>query len=32
MKALAKQCKSAGGWDTHGDNFNCLRRKPAAAV
>ncbi len=22
----AKQCKSAGGWDTHGDNFNCLRQ------
>ena len=23
---IAKQCKSAGGWDTHGDNFNCLRK------
>jgi hypothetical protein len=23
---IAKQCKSAGGWDTHGDNFNCLRQ------
>ena len=23
---IANQCKSAGGWDTHGDNFNCLRR------
>ncbi len=23
---LHKQCKSAGGWDTHGDNFNCLRQ------
>ena len=22
---LAKSCKSAGGWDTHGDNFNCLK-------
>lgn len=22
----AAQCKSAGGWDTHGDNFNCLRQ------
>ncbi len=22
----AKQCKSAGGWDTHGDNFNCLKQ------
>lgn len=25
-EATAKQCKSAGGWDTHGDNFNCLRQ------
>jgi hypothetical protein len=25
-ESTAKQCKSAGGWDTHGDNFNCLRR------
>jgi uncharacterized protein (DUF1501 family) len=24
--SIAKQCKSAGGWDTHGDNFNCLRQ------
>lgn len=24
--STAKQCKSAGGWDTHGDNFNCLRQ------
>ncbi len=23
--SLAKKCKSAGGWDTHGNNFNCLR-------
>lgn len=23
--ALASRCKSAGGWDTHGNNFNCLR-------
>lgn len=22
---LAKQCKSAGGWDTHGNNFACLK-------
>lgn len=22
---LAGKCKSAGGWDTHGNNFNCLR-------
>lgn len=22
---LAKQCRSAGGWDTHGNNFNCLK-------
>lgn len=22
---LAKKCKSAGGWDTHGNNFNCLK-------
>ena len=22
---LAKSCKSAGGWDTHGNNFNCLK-------
>ena len=21
-----QECKSAGGWDTHGDNFNCLRQ------
>ena len=25
-ESTAKQCKSAGGWDTHGDNFNCLRK------
>lgn len=25
-QSLAAQCKSAGGWDTHGDNFNCLRQ------
>jgi hypothetical protein len=25
-ESTAKQCKSAGGWDTHGDNFNCLRQ------
>ncbi len=22
---LAKRCKSAGGWDTHGSNFSCLK-------
>lgn len=22
---LASKCKSAGGWDTHGNNFNCLK-------
>ena len=22
---LAKKCASAGGWDTHGNNFNCLK-------
>jgi uncharacterized protein (DUF1501 family) len=22
---IAGKCKSAGGWDTHGTNFNCLR-------
>jgi hypothetical protein len=22
---LADRCKSAGGWDTHGNNFNCLK-------
>ena len=22
---LSDQCKSAGGWDTHGNNFNCLK-------
>ena len=22
---LAKKCKSAGGWDTHGSNFACLK-------
>ncbi len=22
---LAKKCKSAGGWDTHGNNFKCLK-------
>lgn len=22
---FAKKCRSAGGWDTHGNNFNCLR-------
>lgn len=23
---LAGRCKSAGGWDTHGNNFDCLRQ------
>jgi hypothetical protein len=22
---LADKCRSAGGWDTHGNNFNCLK-------
>ena len=22
---LSKKCRSAGSWDTHGNNFNCLR-------
>src|SRR5262249_53248561 len=22
---IAPKCKSAGGWDTHGNNFNCLK-------
>jgi hypothetical protein len=22
---LDKECKSGGGWDTHGNNFNCLK-------
>ena len=25
-ESIAAQCKSAGGWDTHGDNFNCLKK------
>jgi len=24
-EAIAKQCSSAGGWDTHGNNFQCLK-------
>ncbi len=24
-EAIASRCKSAGGWDTHGNNFNCLK-------
>jgi uncharacterized protein (DUF1501 family) len=24
-EALAAKCKSAGGWDTHGNNFGCLK-------
>ena len=23
--SLGKKCKSAGGWDTHGNNFGCLK-------
>lgn len=24
-QAIQKKCASAGGWDTHGNNFNCLK-------
>lgn len=24
-EAIKNQCKSAGGWDTHGNNFECLK-------
>ncbi|QOV89727.1 DUF1501 domain-containing protein [Humisphaera borealis] len=24
-EAIASKCKSAGGWDTHANNFNCLK-------
>jgi len=24
-RSLGKKCRSAGGWDTHGNNFNCLK-------
>lgn len=24
-ETIADKCKSAGGWDTHGNNFNCLK-------
>ncbi len=24
-EAIASKCKSAGGWDTHGSNFTCLK-------
>ena len=24
-EAIADKCKSAGGWDTHANNFNCLK-------
>ncbi len=24
-EAIKSQCKSAGGWDTHGNNFGCLK-------
>ncbi len=26
-KELDKLCKSGGGWDTHGNNFNCLKER-----
>lgn len=26
-KELDKLCKSGGGWDTHGNNFNCLKTR-----
>lgn len=25
LRGLGKKCKSAGSWDTHGNNFNCLK-------
>lgn len=25
LAKLGKKCSSAGGWDTHGNNFNCLK-------
>lgn len=25
-EAIKDQCKSAGGWDTHGNNFECLQK------
>jgi uncharacterized protein (DUF1501 family) len=25
-QAIASKCKSAGGWDTHGSNFECLEK------
>lgn len=25
LRALGKKCKSAGSWDTHGNNFQCLK-------
>ncbi len=25
-EAIKNQCKSAGGWDTHGNNFECLQK------
>ncbi len=25
QESIADKCKSAGGWDTHGNNFNCLK-------
>ena len=31
-KKLAKKCASAGGWDTHGNNFNCLKEDLLAGV
>ncbi len=26
LDLLGKKCKSAGSWDTHGNNFNCLKQ------
>jgi len=26
LNKLGKKCKSAGSWDTHGNNFNCLKQ------
>lgn len=25
LRKLGKKCRSAGSWDTHGNNFNCLK-------
>ena len=31
-KELDTLCKSGGGWDTHGNNFNCLEGPSVARV